>query len=166
MGQGRKMCVRGGARSPHPCAVLGAAMHIWAGFPDRWSRGAPTGREGWPTSGWRFKGDSFKMVGTVPARAGARLARLQGWLQWWARAHSGKLNALPPIRREDIQIWVTNLNHGQDTRANRTRHTSSSTQSHAKQQHTNATKHTSRSHAQIWVRFEGLPSNVPWINLP
>ena len=41
-----------------------------------------------------------------------------------------------------------NLNHGQDTRANRTRHTtSSSTQSHAKQQHTNATRHTSRSHA-------------------
>ena len=41
-----------------------------------------------------------------------------------------------------------NLNHGQDTRANRTRHTSSSTQSHAKQQHTNATHvHTSRSHA-------------------
>ena len=32
---------------------------------------------------------------------------------------------------------VLNLNHGQDTRANRTRHTtSSSTQSHAKQQHT------------------------------
>ena len=44
-----------------------------------------------------------------------------------------------------------NLNHGQNTRANRTRHTtSSSTQSHAKQQHTNAThepRHTSRSHA-------------------
>ena len=41
-----------------------------------------------------------------------------------------------------------NLNHGQDTRANRTRHTtSSSTQSHAKEQHTNATqtapRHTS-----------------------
>ena len=33
-------------------------------------------------------------------------------------------------------LGVPNLNHGQDTRANRTRHTtSSSTQSHAKQQH-------------------------------
>ena len=51
---------------------------------------------------------------------------------------------------------IPNLNHGQDTRANRTRHTtSSSTQSHAKQQHTNATQthltfkrtHTSRSNA-------------------
>ena len=45
-------------------------------------------------------------------------------------------------------IHVSNLNRGQDTRANRTRHTtSSSTQSHAKQQHTKATRHTSRSHA-------------------
>ena len=38
-------------------------------------------------------------------------------------------------------LLVANINHGQDTRANRTRHTtSSSTQSHAKQQHTNATQ--------------------------
>ena len=36
-----------------------------------------------------------------------------------------------------------NLNHGQDTRANRTRHTSSSTQSHAKQRHTN---HATQAH--------------------
>ena len=36
-----------------------------------------------------------------------------------------------------LYTQTTNLNHGQDTRANRTRHTtSSSTQSHAKQQHT------------------------------
>ena len=43
----------------------------------------------------------------------------------------------------------TNLNRGQDTRANRTRHTtSSSTQPHAKQQPTNAPRRqTSRSHA-------------------
>ena len=36
------------------------------------------------------------------------------------------------------RLFDPNLNHGQDTRANRTRHTSSSTQSHAKQRHTNA----------------------------
>lgn len=34
------MCVRGGARSPHPCAVLGAAMHIWG----RLSRSLVAGR--------------------------------------------------------------------------------------------------------------------------
>ena len=49
--------------------------------------------------------------------------------------------------RNFIQYYIhaSNLNHGQDTRANRTRHTtSSSTQPHAKQQLTNATRHTSR----------------------
>ena len=47
----------------------------------------------------------------------------------------------------------TNVNLGQDTRANRTRHTSnSSTKPHAKHQHTNAhTRQTSRSHTHLAI---------------
>ena len=52
---------------------------------------------------------------------------------------------------------LPNLNHGQDTRANRTRHTtSSSTQSHAEQQHTNATQ----THL-TFTRTHTYPSRQP-----
>ena len=64
----------------------------------------------------------------------------------WLRGHTSR--ALGCENGSATRLISPNLNRGQDTRANRTRHTtSSSTQSHVKQQHTNATRHTSRSHA-------------------
>jgi hypothetical protein len=50
------------------------------------------------------------MVGAVPARAGARLARLQWWLRWWARTlrkaerYPKKLNASTDLAIS--QIWA------------------------------------------------------------
>ena len=47
-----------------------------------------------------------------------------------------------------MKVTASNLNLGQDTRANRTRNTSSrSTKPHTKQQHTNAHHETDRPHA-------------------
>ena len=58
-----------------------------------------------------------------------------------ASAVSASRTKKSPIPDPRALFRFTNLNNGQDTRANRTRHTtSSSTQSHAKQQHTNATQ--------------------------
>ena len=95
-----------GPRTRAPCWVQQCTSG--AGFPDRWSRGAPTGREGWPTSGWRFKGDSFKMVGAVPARAGARLARLQWWLRWWART-LGKAERYPKKLNASTDLAISHI---------------------------------------------------------
>ena len=71
---------------------------------------------------------------TPPAAARGRLSR--------SEAHEVLEAVLGPNDREAVlRVNPPNLNHGQNTRANRTRHTtSSSTQSHAKQQHTNATQ--------------------------
>ena len=55
--------------------------------------------------------------------------------------HTGHTGHRSYRYRVRLSVPTSNLNHGQDTRANRTRHTTrSSTQPHAKQQLTNATQ--------------------------
>ena len=82
-----------------------------------------------------------------------RGGRAQESVENWRKTAGGGL-ALGSLREAPVYgFHIPNLNHGQDTRANRTRHTtSSSTQSHAKQQHTNATQtHLTftRTHTQL-----------------
>ena len=108
------------------------------------SGNSPPRRRG-AAAGWLI---SLEISGNVNVRT---LAYFQKNFRKFASSptHEVLEAVLGPNDREAVlRVNPPNLNHGQNTRANRTRHTtSSSTQSHAKQQHTNATRHSSRSHA-------------------
>lgn len=48
------------------------------------------------------------MVGAVPARAGARLARLQWWLRWWART-LGKAERYPKKLNASTDLAISHI---------------------------------------------------------